>query len=274
MLKAKLIAAYTILRLPRLQNRTSKNVKQDYNDTSWHKIAFEIRKIFTQAPNTQLPSLLNNPIIEPNTRYAVMENYTTADPSTYLNFKANKLISLFKDQNLNILELGCGFGWNLSVLRNSGHAGNLLGVDISETGISLAKSISDKYNLNINYQVLDLTNYAHLKNLIESIKCDIIFTYQVFEQLPHESEALIRSLIKIAKKRSFVLIESSASLKPLNYSDLLSKIYVWKKDYQTILCKTLKDLEQKNIISDLSIQRLRCSHKIGNESAVYRFNSI
>jgi|1048.fasta_scaffold51334_1 2-polyprenyl-3-methyl-5-hydroxy-6-metoxy-1,4-benzoquinol methylase len=274
MLKAKITAAYVIFRLPKLKKRTKDKVNLDYNDTSWQKISYKIRTILVNNPNTNLRILLNNPVIGPNTKFAVMDSYVRTDPSSYLDFKANKLLSLFKNKNADILELGSGFGWNLSLLRNSGHTGNLTGVDISKEGISLASYISDHYNLNIDYKVLDITDQLQLNNLFQQNMPDVIFTYQVFEQLPHESESLVKSLIKIAPSRSFILVESSASLRPRNFSDLLSKIYVWKKDYQTALYRTLKDFERKNLIRDLYIERLRCSHKIGNESAIYRFSSI
>lgn len=273
-IKFFLHSIYVIFSLPRISGRNYKTVKLDYNDTSWKIIANKIRQTLAADPEIEIMSLLSSSFIEPNTNLAVMSKIRITNPTNYLLYKASKLEELFPDKKLNVLELGTGFGWNLSVLRSSGHTGVLTGVDISEVAISLARDISSRYQLNISYSVIDITKTTQIINQFIPDDFDVIFSYQVFEQLPLDTTQLIESLVELFPCKQFIFIESSAKLPPKNLSDLLSKIYVWKKNYQVTLFKTLKNLEASNKIKDFGVERLRCSHKIGNESAVYKFRSV
>jgi SAM-dependent methyltransferase len=92
--------------------------------------------------------------------------YVLTTPEEYLEYKAQKLGSILAEfKGSNILELGCGFGWNLATLRGYGHTGKLIGVEISPTGLNLGKEISEKYNLGIHYEELNLIDAQSTGNM-------------------------------------------------------------------------------------------------------------
>lgn len=276
LIKEKLKAGYMVFKMKKTDFRTSEVVKSEYEDSSWKIVSQSLLRILKEDKNATIWSLLLHKSIEPNTSFAMTGSYVQTTSEEYLKYKSEKLKSIMSQfKNFEILELGCGFGWNLAVLREAGHMGKLTGVDISQQGINLGRKISEKFNLDIQYGHINLTDRRDISELgQEHASADLIFTYQVFEQLPNHTNILVGGLIKEFKKKKFILIESSAGLFPLSFSDLLSKYYVKKKCYQTDIYAVLKNYQRQGLIANLQIERLRCGHKIGNESAIFSFDSL
>ena len=272
----KLKATYLVFKIKKIDFRTSGVVKSEYEDSGWKIVSQSLSKILKGKNRATIWNLLLHKSIEPNTSFAMAGNYVQTTSEEYLKYKSEKLKSIMSQfKNFEILELGCGFGWNLAVLREAGHMGKLTGADISQQGIYVARKISEKFSLNIQYVLVDLTDRRSLSDLTQKhASADLIFTYQVFEQLPYNTNNLVGSLIREFKKKKFIFIESSASLFPLSFSDLLSKYYVKKKCYQTDVHAVLKNYQKQGLIVNLQVERLRCGHKIGNESAIFSFDSI
>ncbi len=184
----------------------------------------------------------------------------------YLRKKAILLAGTFKGKE-EICEIGCGSGWNLMALRYMGYKGKLAGIDISENGIKSIELANQKWDLNIQTRVGDMRSAEIFQSpLIQASRT--LFTFLALEQLPKETEMVLGHLKKYAKTKEIILLESSRELFPFHYSELLSKIYTSKRDY----LRTLKKYMKRNEI-DHQIERVKFSHRIGNEIAIWRLGS-
>lgn len=102
--------------------------------------------------------------------------YRNIDSSTYVDHKLPIWIrDQIKDKELKILDYGCGFGQNLTALRNCNYQ-NLHGVDIEKNAINFC--LKNK----LNVKELDLHN---IKNPFE-FKFDIIILSHVIEHIPKD----------------------------------------------------------------------------------------
>ncbi len=82
-----------------------------------------------------------------------------------------------KHKDSNVLEIGCGMGRFMLMLRDEGY-NNLIGVDIDKTQINIAK----KSNLNVSL----LDGIEYLKNTIDTF--DVIYFFDVLEHLDKEKQ--------------------------------------------------------------------------------------
>ena len=60
------------------------------------------------------------------------------------------------DENINILDLGCGIGWFANLLSYNFNRINVTGVDFNSVAIDFANKIKDQLNLKTNFIVEDL----------------------------------------------------------------------------------------------------------------------
>jgi hypothetical protein len=183
----------------------------------------------------------------------------------YLKEKASLLEELLGD-NHSLGELGCGSGWNLMVLRAGGFKGKLYGADISPTGLEVIKVANKKWNLQIDTELVDLNSLRVHESKTVS-EPGTLFTYLALEQLPITASQLLKNITGSFPEKKILLFESSCELFPLHYSEILSKIYVIKRDYLRCLRENLSSLNVK-----VTILRLRFSHRIGNEIACFQIN--
>ena len=74
--------------------------------------------------------------------------------------KIKNAVELFKSQNIkNILDLGCGFGWNTIFLSKEGF--DIWAGEISSEYINVLKSKANEMNLkNINCEEFDMKNIS------------------------------------------------------------------------------------------------------------------
>jgi len=193
------------------------------------------------------------------------------DETQYLKFKSKKLASIFSSRDSNILELGSGYGWNLISLRYHGFTGELYGIDISPTAVQLCNEISDHLKLAIKAQVLDIKYIK--KDSIDTSLFDIILIYQVLEQLPEDIEAILYNIVHLFPNKKFFLIESASELFPKSLSDILTRIYIKKQNYQNTVLKNLRKLENEGLIFNFGFQRYRCSGKYGHENIIIKFDT-
>lgn len=112
------------------------------------------------------------------------------DESTYSNYSLPRYLTPYfneTDNELNILDIGCGLGQMLNYLKNKGFK-NLHGIDINEEAILACK----KNSLDVE-KVNDIREYKVNDNL----KFDRIVMSHVLEHI--EKEKIIDTLIHIRK---------------------------------------------------------------------------
>lgn len=80
-------------------------------------------------------------------------------------------LGLFEEQK--ILDLGCGTGFFTRILAEQSGA-DITGVDINETLLAGAKDIAAEQNLNIRYEIGDITDLRFDDNSFDIVMCDIM----------------------------------------------------------------------------------------------------
>ncbi len=98
--------------------------------------------------------------------------------NTFLNNCDISFQSLEKDK-INILDLACGTGIHSLILKKEGY--NVLGIDLSEDMIKVAKKKAEEANLNINYKVMAMQNLSESEKF-HLITCNFAaFDYLIME---------------------------------------------------------------------------------------------
>ncbi len=105
------------------------------------------------------------------------------------------------DKNINILDIGCGSGESLKILKDLKYT-NLNGIDFSE---ALLKKAEETTQLNSNRFSLEDLNHANFNNHLNMY--DYIFSFGVIGYLdnPYEFLSKIKPLFKKNGKKTFFL---------------------------------------------------------------------
>lgn len=156
----------------------------------------------------------------------IFKNYASLVKNTFSNknlkydekyFKAFYLNKLPEDKNREILDVGCGSGKYLNILKNLGYK-NLYGIDISKEQIQIAK----KSRLS-NVKCIDAIKF--LKNTKKTY--DVILLIDVLEHLELTySFELINLIYKALNKNGKLFIQVPNALSPfspLRYADITHK---------------------------------------------------
>ncbi len=248
-------------------------VSQEYDQGAWLKQQEFFDSLIVEFGSVEqfLYKYNNNFEISNRKFLTVSGGLRISDIEAYKRYKAGRLVEVFPKKSVNILEVGCGFGWNLAVLRDNGYTGNLYGVDISSTAVNLCKKVSDKFKLSLLCDEMNILNLNDMS--LSDLDVDYILIYQVLEQLPKHTENVLEKLISCFPETNFVLIESSSELFPISLSDLISKLYVKKQNYQKSVLRTVRRMAKGNLIKELTYSRYYCSGKFGHENMIVRFRS-
>lgn len=138
----------------------------------------------------------------------------------------------------DIVELGCGYGRNLFVLKNYGIKNRMSGYDISSNGIEVAQQINKKFNMDIDFGVFDYTQKFEM-----DLKGKTIFTYASLEQVKYGLEKAIDNIIN-AQPKQVIHFETIPQLLDNNFHKLMVTLNRYRKDYQT---KLVNILQQKQV---------------------------
>jgi SAM-dependent methyltransferase len=119
-----------------------------------------------------------------------------------------------KNQNYNILDVGCGRGGTANYVKEQGW-GNVVGIDIDEESIEYAKQ---KYPAGKFY-----TCGAETASEVVSEKFDVIYLLNVLYAIEDRAEAL-QSLRRLAKPNSFICLFDYFSYQPEKFpKEILSR---------------------------------------------------
>ena len=128
-----------------------------------------------------------------------------------------------------VLDLGCGSGYGSFILKNTGHAKKVIGIDISSDAINYAKENYDDND--INFRIGDIRKLNSIKN--NSI--DIVVSFEVLEHI-REQGKMLSEVKRILKKNGLLIISTPniltypkgnkyhlKELSPKNFEKLLKK---------------------------------------------------
>ncbi len=177
---------------------------------------------------------------------------------------ANWILSQNENQNLNILDLGCGPGLYTQLFAQKGH--KVTGIDISENSIGYAKKQAEAKHLDINYINANYLNLELEENQFDLVV--MIYT-DLGVLLPAERDKLIGLIYRVLKKGGTFIFDL------LNDEDLEHKMSpksyevesggFWNKNSHIVLSDSFLYKKEKVILYQ---------HVVIDETeevAVYRF---
>ena len=156
-----------------------------------------------------------------------------------------------------IVELGCGLGYNLFSLYNSGFT-DLAGYDLSKNSINNLKKYVKKKKIDINFDTCDL-NKPLPRNLIDG---KIVYTNTCLEQCKHIMPNVLQNILN-GKPKLVMNFEVDYSSSPY-----IVRKYFDSCDYQNNLVGNLKQLENQKKIEIISIQKMTYSGTPVNRRSV------
>lgn len=229
------------------------------------EIKSELKRLKIQAANTREPD--NNAI-----RYV--------------------LAQLAHKDTINILDMGCAYGY-VTKDRFANIPGiNLIGVDRSEKLIEYAKENSSFDGA--SYYVLDLEDEELIDNLEEIMeeknieKFDIIFASLVIHHLKNPNK-LLRTIRKVLSKDGYIIIRGSddGSIVSYNDDDLVQKVvdihlscdgisdrHNGRKIYSQLISSGYKNVRMFNWVKEISGMDMDERYEIFLERFSYRKNYI
>lgn len=253
-----------LLVLLQKKTRTKKRIKSDYDLGIWKKtlegkrwLAYkEITSFVQDAPDTRIFALMNGRL-------------ETISHQKYQVYRANMLHDIIKkiiEPTDEIIELGCGYGFNLFSLVSNNITNPMWGYDISHNAIKTGNEINDHYKLGIKFGECDIINDLDKIN----IENKVVLTYYSLEQLKYHTGTIIDKIIK-GKPKEVIHIEPVMELYGNTIQDRVSKLYMKAMDYQDNLFTTLLKLEKENMIKILQAQRLGYAANPLNEASLIRW---
>lgn len=193
------------------------------------------------------------------TRLATIEGRLVRIPSAdYYHYRNGMLRSVLEewagDAN-ELVELGCGAGFNLFVLSQSGRWRRLYGLDLSENALAVAREVARHFGVtSVSFERADLTDPCdpNLRFLVGRP----VFTYYVLEQLKYDLQPVIKRLITYRPTRVIHLETGTHLLPRLSLRFVANRLYILRRDYQDHLVATLEDLAREGFLRIRTIRRL------------------
>lgn len=247
--------------------RTADVVDSEYNLQNWQKMlagkawlrAANLTEFLTPADSTECLRKVDNKILR-------------IDHQSYYRYRIaalSDLIMRHAGDAQQIVELGCGYGYNLLSLHVNCPNLTLKGFDIAPNGIAAGREIAEHFDLSdkILLDRIDLTD-ARDRNL-SAIAGQVVFTYFCIEQIPYDVHKVVENIIA-AKPKRVINIEPTTELLDLtNPRDLVSLVYIRSVDYQTQLFSTLDQLEREGRIRIVARERMPFAPSINNDGFLY-----
>lgn len=158
-------------------------------------------------------------------------------------------LAILEDYNFNkIIDIGCGKGAFTHLLKKKNN--NVLGIDISETAINIAK----KRFPDIDFLVADINKVENFSKIIESWggEVNLVFTSEVLSYIDNWRELLY----EISQNCEYFMISLYIPNNPIGFikndSELIDEIQkifnivehikLNKTNFTIIFCKTIKDI--------------------------------
>ena len=142
------------------------------------------------------------------------DNKPQADVLRFLKYLKKE--EKYKVEDRNILDLGSGTGRNSNYLASLGN--NVIGIEISETALKIAKVNATKENLNIDYRLGDIGREYDIQN--ESI--DIILDVTSSNSLNENGrEIYLKEIHRVAQKGGYVFVRALCKDGNTNVKNLL-----------------------------------------------------
>jgi SAM-dependent methyltransferase len=246
------IYAYILKLSIKKQKRDYTLIDQEYNSGIWNR---EFEKIDFESldGNFKRKDAGNYVIMSYNDK---LIKYVRREIENEYYSQILDVLKEFKEDP--IVELGCGLGSNLFVLRKAGFK-KLAGCDLSENVIKNLSQYSNIKQYDMVFNVCDLNN-SFPKDMLRN---KIVFSHICLEQCKNIMPNVLNNIIE-AKPKLVINFEVN-----YNTSPYVVKKYLDARDYQNNLVTELEKFQKQKRISIISITKLPL-----NLNSVNRLSSI
>ena len=248
------IAVDAAHKLLKRRSRSRALVEHDYEAGDWKREADEAAWLL----NPTLTEYVERAHIARDMRVTVDGRLHQMPVRDYYRFRRYKLAGImeeFAPDAPQLVELGSGTGAIVFELATTLDNRRFLGLDLSEQGISVARTVAEHYGLtNTEFAPIDLLDptspgWAQMEG-------QVVYSHYCLEQLPRHTEAIFRNIVAAGAKRA-VLIEPSFELLGLaSLRDLATRSYVLRQDYQRSIVQAAQQLESEGLSRIVETRRL------------------
>ena len=234
--------------------RTPQRVACEYDAGRWAQVL--AARAWERAPNLEafLVGTSQRPLLA--LVDALSCRLSEADYMRYRLGALTRLVARGLGEEMPLVELGCGYGYNLLSLSLAYPQRRFLGLDISPTGIAAARSIAAWFGLahRIEFAAIDLTdpgddNFGRLKD-------KGVLTFFCLEQVPIHVEGVLRRIAAAAPARVLHAEPAAEMLSVLRPADWANILYVRSMHYQTSLIAALQRMRKRGEIELIDTSRL------------------
>lgn len=180
------------------------------------------------------------------------------DSGDYYRYRNRLLVTVLErwaEGDEDLVELGCGVGFNIFALRLSGRWTRLVGFDVSDNALAAARETARHFGVTgVTFESLDLSNPEdpHLRGL----RGKVVFTYYVLEQLKYELRPAIENLARAGVRRAIHIEPGTDLLRRWSLRFAANRLYILRQDYQDRLVEVLRVLEKDGLLRILDLRRL------------------
>lgn len=141
---------------------------------------------------------------------------------------------LKKKKNIKILEVGCGNCINIvNIKKKYGHGIDIVGLDISDERINVAKRYFSPFLDNIEFKIFSITE----KTKFADNEFDMVFSMHCLEQIAYDSKKAVSEMYRITNNR-LLMIEPI-----FENGTFLQKLYLIDSDHNRVLLKNILELK-------------------------------
>ena len=170
--------------------------------------------------------------------------------------RLNDLLRRLAGDDDELVEVGSGTGTNLFALALDKRWKRLRGLELSPTGRAVARQVTEHFGVadRISFDEIDLLDPASPGFAL--LKGKTVLTHYCLEQLPNDTERVMRNLRAAGARRVIHIEPSFELLSAASPRDLASISYVWRQDYQRTIVATARKLEAEGLIRIVEVARL------------------
>lgn len=256
--------------------RTRNKVSQEYDGGHWTKV----REDAAWSAEQDLRRYLINDRVNTGTGQLVAQvdgkarRISVLDYYTYRLGALAELFGRYFAPESQIVELGCGYGYNLFSLAVNWPKAQFQGFDISGNAVQATQRIAQHFGLQdrIQADVLDATDGKHPN--FEKIRGRNLFTFFCIEQIPYDVGKVIENLLAHGPKRVVHAEPGTALLNWWNLRDWPDYLYLRSVDYQNDLHAVLKNFERQGRLRILDARRMPFSPSLQNTGLVTAWEPV
>lgn len=179
-----------------------------------------------------------------------------------------ELLGRYFDPAEVLVELGCGYGYNLFSLAATWPRARFLGFDISPNAIEATRNIAQHFGIadRLHAEILDVTEGSHPN--FQALRGRNVFTYFCIEQIPYDVDKVVANILAQRPLRVVHAEPGTALLNHLNPRNWPDFLYLRSVDYQNDLHDVLRAFEKQRKLRIIDSRRMPFAPSLQNTGAL------